>query len=373
MNDSESRYHSYLSRLRELETENRRRHIPAHAVGKGCVDLCSNDYMGLGALSAEIPKPCGAWTSSASRLLALDQNAYNAFENRLSILYGKPALTFNSGYHANTGIVSALNLPGTLFVVDRLVHASMIDGLAAGRCKFVRFPHNDMTALECILQKEADNYRQIVILVESIYSMDGDKAPLKELVNLRNRYNDIILYVDEAHGFGVRGDCGLGLCEELGIIDNIDIILCTLGKAAASAGAFCIADRIIIEYLQNTARSFIFSTALPPVIMDRSLQMVNRLVDMKEKRIHLQKISRLFRTRLNLDDNDTPIVPLITSSANKAVELSRKLSLNGIIALPIRRPTVPPGGERIRFSLNANLSDEDICRITDTINNLRNS
>ena len=284
-------------------------------------------------------------------------------EVRLAELYGRPALLFNSGYHANTGIVSSLNIPGTLFVADKLVHASMIDGLTQGRCNFKRFKHNDIHALSVILEREAANYSQIVIMVESIYSMDGDVAPLREIAALRDRYDNVLLYVDEAHAFGVRGRQGLGLCEELGLIDKTDIIMGTLGKAACSSGAFCIVSPELKEYFINAARSFLFSTALPPANIAWSLITIDRLIGMEAERKHLRDISRRVHEALGISGCDTPIVPFYTYDAAKAIRKSQELEAKGILALPIRRPTVPAGTERLRISLNASLSDADIDKL----------
>ena len=226
-----SRTLNYEKILQGFRDESRLRSIPADRSESDVLDLCSNDYMGLRHLMPEMRKefdtrfPDVSFSASASRLLSIDQNIHKQLEDRLAELYGRPALLFNSGYHANTGIVSSLNIPGTLFVADKLVHASMIDGLTQGRCNFKRFKHNDVRALSTILEHEASNYSQIVVMVESIYSMDGDIAPLREIAALRDRYDNVLLYVDEAHAFGVRGRQGLGLCDELGlyVIDRANI------------------------------------------------------------------------------------------------------------------------------------------------------
>ena len=340
----------------------------------GLVDLSSNDYLGLAErddLRDAFLGECGGrlplMTSSASRLLAGSQSSYDRFESLLRELYGAPALTFNSGYHANTGIVSSLNIPGTLFVADKLVHASMIDGLTQGRCNFKRFKHNDVQALATILQREAPGYSQIVVMVESIYSMDGDIAPLRETAALRDRYDNVLLYVDEAHAFGVRGLQGLGLCEELGLIDKADIIMGTLGKAACSSGAFCVVSPELKDYFINAARSFIFSTALPPANIAWSLITIDRLVGMEAERKHLSDISGRVHEALGTPGCDTPIVPFYTYDAAKAIRKSKVLEAKGILALPIRRPTVPAGTERLRISLNASLSDADVDKLLNTL------
>lgn len=360
---------NYEKILQGFRDESRLRTIPADRSGSEVLDLCSNDYMGLRHLMPEMRKefdarfPDVSFSASASRLLSVDQNIHKQLEDRLAELYGRPALLFNSGYHANTGIVSSLNIPGTLFVADKLVHASMIDGLTQGRCNFKRFKHNDIHALSVILEREAANYSQIVVMVESIYSMDGDVASLREIAALRDRYDNVLLYVDEAHAFGVRGRQGLGLCEEYGLIDKTDIIMGTLGKAACSAGAFCVVSPELKEYFINAARSFIFSTALPPANIAWSIVTINRLVDMEAERSHLRHISARVHEALGTPGCDTPIVPFYTDDAAKAIEQSKVLEAKGILALPIRRPTVPAGTERLRISLNASLSDADIDKL----------
>lgn len=364
---------NYEKILQGFHDESRLRTIPADHSGSEVLDLCSNDYMGLRHLMPEMRKefdtrfPEVSFSSSASRLLSIDQNIHKQLENRLAQLYGRPALLFNSGYHANTGIVSSLNIPGTLFVADKLVHASMIDGLTQGRCNFKRFKHNDVQALASILEHEASNYSQIVVMVESIYSMDGDVAPLREIAALRDRYDNVLLYVDEAHAFGVRGRQGLGLCEEYGLIDKADIIMGTLGKAACSAGAFCVVSPELKDYFINAARSFIFSTALPPANIAWSLITIDRLIGMEAERRHLRDISGLVHEALGTSGCDTPIVPFYTYDAAKAIRKSQELEAKGILALPIRRPTVPAGMERLRISLNASLSDADINKLLNTL------
>lgn len=364
---------NYEKILQGFRDESRLRTIPADRSGSEVLDLCSNDYMGLRLLMPEMRKefdtrfPDVSFSASASRLLSVEQNIHRLLEDRFGELYGRPALLFNSGYHANTGIVSSLNIPGTLFVADKLVHASMIDGLTQGRCNFKRFKHNDVQALASILEHEASNYSQVVVMVESIYSMDGDVAPLREIAALRDRYDNVLLYVDEAHAFGVRGRQGLGLCEELGLIDKADIIMGTLGKAACSSGAFCIVSPELKEYFINASRSFIFSTALPPANIAWGLITIDRLVGMEAERKHLRDISGRVHEALDTPGCDTPIVPFYTYDAAIAIRKSQELEAKGILALPIRRPTVPAGTERLRISLNASLSDADIDKLLNTL------
>lgn len=352
---------TYSGILSQYENEHRLRTIPLEPA-PDILDLSSNDYLGLGKrhneFRPEFENRFGhlPFTSSASRLLSSHQDIYFEYEALLESLYGKPALLFNSGYHANVGCVTALNIPSSLFVCDKLMHASFIDGLNASGCEFKRFPHNNISKLKAILEKESGKHPYIIVAVESIYSMDGDEAPLEEIAALKLLFPEMLLYVDEAHAFGVRGHRGLGICEEKNMTDKTDIIVGTLGKAAASSGAFAICPQIIKSILINRARSFIFSTALPPANIAWSLLMTEKILRMHEERTALKELSEWFAHSLgeatgqNISAN-SQIIPFTTGDAQKAVEYASKLREAGIIALPIRRPTVPPGGERIRFSL----------------------
>lgn len=352
--------------LSSLEKEHRLRHIP-EIPESGIIDLSSNDYLSLGSRCEEFREEFldrfsdTAFSSSASRLLSLKQKHHNALEEYLESLYGKPALLFNSGYHANVGCIGALTLPSTLFVCDKLIHASIVDGLRISGSEFKRFPHNDILKLRKIIEKESSRYERIVIVVESIYSMDGDIAPLNEVVALKKEYPEILLYVDEAHAFGVRGPKGLGVAEELDLINDIDILIGTFGKAAASAGAFTVCSSEIKSLLINCARPFIFSTALPPVNIAWSMLMTEKIVNMSDARLRLAAISKEFSDRLEEisgkpTGSSSQIIPYLTGNAEKALDIAAKMRERGIIALPIRRPTVPPGGERIRFSLGADMN-----------------
>ena len=361
-------YRAFAETLVTYENDSRLRCLPVDRDNLSGYDLSSNDYMGLGkTVDVEnflIDHKQSFFTSSASRLLSGHQESYKILENYLGELYSKEALLFNSGYHANVGIIQSLAIEGTVFLCDKLIHASMIDGLKLGDAEYRRWRHNNVGSLEKLLVKFKDAVR-VVVIVESIYSMDGDISPLKNIVDLKKIYPNMILYVDEAHAFGVRGERGLGVCEELDILEDIDILVGTFGKACASSGAFVATNNLLKQYFLNTSRSFIFSTALPPINAEWTYNMIVKLSGMKKERDHLMEISDRFRLGLEKisglkTDSASHIVPLVIGDAKKAIELASRLANAGITALPIRRPTVVEGEERIRFSLSADLSVEDI-------------
>ena len=374
---------SYRNILSHLQKENRMRSIPLpdpDAFKR--LDLVSNDYLGL-AQEADKYKaeffqrfPDADFSSSASRLLSRKNDYHLQLEMLLEKLYRRPALLFNSGYHANVGIIQALAIPGTLFIADKLVHASAIDGLRLCGADYKRFAHNDLKKLSRLIKQNYEEYNRIIVVVESIYSMDGDIAPLKKLVELKKKYPKLLIYVDEAHAFGVRGDRGLGLCEELGIINKVDFIIGNLGKAAASAGAFVISSQLMKDYLLNCARSFIFSTAISPAQAAWSILMIEKIVGMAPRRLHLKRLSstfvKLLSDKANIESpSESQIVPVIIGDAGEALLFSRYLKEQGFDALAIRRPTVAAGSERIRFSLNALLEKDDIARLVSAIANYR--
>lgn len=371
--------------LSALKQSGNYRRIPGQEEAGRYVDLSSNDYLGIASraeLQNEFFARCGsripAMTSSASRLLAQNQDEYYALEATLSDLYdGRPALLFNSGYHANTGLLSALaSEPGTLIVADRLVHASMIDGMVLSRKTFKRFAHNNFDQLERILEKEHDDFERIIVAVESVYSMDGDSADIEALIRLRRKYPKVLLYVDEAHAFGVCGPNGLGLCMGSSAPKDVDVIVGTFGKAAASMGAFAVTTPEIHEYAVNRSRSFIFSTALPPICCAWTRFVVDHMIGMDSERRHLAALAAKLHGFLvalapgATSKSPSHITPYIVGDPKTAVDMSSRLLEAGFKVLPIRTPTVPAGTERLRISLSAALSTDDIDRFCKVFNDV---
>lgn len=368
----------YSDILASLDKEHRLRVIPDTSSG---LDLLSNDYMGLAARHNEFREEYlqrfadAPMSASASRLLQRPQAQHGDLERMMSGLYGKEVLMMNSGYHANVGALSALSVSGTLIVSDKLSHASMIDGIRLGSGDSMRFAHNDMTMLRRILKKKAAAYDTVVIATESIFSMDGDSAPLHELVAVKKEFPNVLLYIDEAHAFGVFGERGLGLAEEKGVIEDIDFLIVTLGKAAAGFGAFIATSPELHSYLVNSARSFIFSTALPPSVVAWDMLMIEKLIGMSDERRNLRNLAGWFRDELSQitgtgSTSQSQIIPILAGSAERAIDMASALRNAGIDALPIRRPTVPAGSERLRLSLSANLSRADLLPVLDVLRRL---
>lgn len=359
----------YDALLGSLVQKGNFRSIQAEDSPLNLIDLSSNDYLGIGTdtdLQAEFLRKAvdRHWplTSSASRLLAGYQSENTALEQLLSRLYGgRSVLLFNSGYHANTGLVSALAAGSdTLIVADKLVHASIIDGITLAKVPFERFAHNNIEHLRRILDKKAGNYDRVLIITESVFSMDGDYAPLDELIEVKADYPGVMLYVDEAHAFGVCGPGGLGCVMQSLRHKEVDVIVGTFGKAAASIGAFCAVNSVLRDVAVNYARSLIFSTALPPLNVAWTRFVVERLADMEDRREKLRMLSNALTDAVGGPGEPSHIRPLIVGNPIKATELSQKLLADGFKVLPIRTPTVPPGTERLRFSLSTDLSVTDM-------------
>lgn len=366
--------------LLELEKQSNLRRLPQMihdgrdvvVGGQRMLNLSSNDYLGLAAdrelreeflqtLTPDNFLP----TSSSSRLLTGNFSIYEELEAELAALFGtEAALVLNSGYHANMGILPAVSNQHTLILADKLVHASIIDGIRLTTARCIRYRHNDLAQLERLLEQNHSEYQQIIVVTESIFSMDGDQADLQALVGLKRKYTNVLLYVDEAHAFGVRGKRGLGCAEEAGCIKDIDFLVGTFGKAAASAGAYIVCSRVIREYLVNRMRTLIFTTALPPINIAWTLFVVRKLAGMQERREHLEKISRMLREALQAKGYQCPstshIVPMIIGSSEDTVLRAEALQRHGFYALPVRPPTVPEGTSRIRFSLTAEIKEQEI-------------
>ena len=327
---------------------------------KKLINLSSNNYLGFAdneRITEEFLNYAGSkypFGSASSRLLTGTLPIYKETELLLSQLFNKDAaLLFNSGYHANVGITSSIASKGDAIFSDKLNHASIIDGMRLSEGKFFRYTHNNIQALEKLLIRERKNFKNAIIISESVFSMDGDIADIVKLVELKEKYN-CILILDEAHAFGVFGKNGLGITEVLGVTDKIDLIIGTFGKAIGSMGAFVTGDKILIDYLINKARSFIFSTSLPPIDVAFSKWIIeNKLPQTFDKRMKMLKIGEKAGSQSH-------IIPIIIGNNEDTVNSCKILYENGYFTLPIRPPTVPTGTSRIRISLTTEIDEKEL-------------
>jgi 8-amino-7-oxononanoate synthase len=367
---------SQTDSLRELKTVSHEREYVIYN-GRKMVNLSSNDYLGVGTtgklwkefLQTNPFDLDGTFPGSAcsSRLQTGNHEAYDQLETTFAHLFHYEAcLIVCTGFNANLGIIPALATANDLIIADKLVHASLIDGFRLSGAKLIRFPHNGLDRLEAILTKERDQFENVFIVSESIFSMDGDASDMKCLVELKNKFN-AFLYVDEAHSFGVKGENGLGCIEENGLLGQIDLLVGTFGKSMASQGAYLLCSQAIKDYLVNTMRPMIYTTGLPPWSVKWTQFVLEQLAHMKAERQHLAKISDLLRSNLIKLGYETAgeshIVPIILRDLKKTITLSEYLCENGFFVLPIRHPTVPKGTERLRISLNAAVSEQQVLQL----------
>lgn len=360
---------------RELRTWEKREGKYIWHEGRRFLNLSANDYLGLAtdlALHQEflalqdrsrIIDDFG-FGASASRLLTGNHRQYDLLENDLARAFRRDAaLVFNSGYHANVGILSALLGPQDRVFIDRLSHASLVDGLRLSGTRFHRFRHLDYGHLENLLNKYGPGARRKVIITESVFSMDGDLADLPALVRLKRKHQ-ALLYVDEAHAFGVWGRRGLGLAEATRTLPEIDLLVGTFGKALAALGAFVAADRPLVEMLVNRMRPFIYTTALPPILVHWLRFLLERLPDLRTRREHLTSLASRLRRELKAVGaealGESQIIPVLIGDNDRALRAAEFLQARGFQLVAIRPPTVPAGTARLRISLTANLEWDDV-------------
>ena len=351
------------------------------------INLNSNDYLALHDASCHFADETDLTNSlrtlsardigsTSSRLLSGDRAVMHQLEELIAkSLQHETALLFNSGYHANVGILPALKLPGMVVIADKLIHASMIDGIRLSGLPFERFRHNDVAQLQRLIEKHhsAESCQHIIVMAESIYSMDGDLAPLQEFVALKQQYPKVALYIDEAHAIGVRGAHGYGLCEELGLLSDIDLLVGTFGKALGSMGAYVACSEAVRTLLITRSRSLIYSTMLPPLIIQWVLAVWQGLPSFTQRRAHLAKLQQLLTdelaplpTRL-LPTPHSHIIPLLCGSRERARAIAQALHEEGYFIRPIMSPTVPVGSERLRISLTAGLTTAEVRQLCQII------
>ena len=366
--------------LRRLKPISRRHNGRVYLKTKEFIDFSSNDYLGLAnhpklVASAKEALDRFGTSASASRLLSGDLEIHHRLEEEVARFKNKEsALVFNSGYQANVGILSALYSKSDAIFSDRLNHASIIDGIILSKARLFRYKHNDPNHLEDILKKERGKFKKALIVTETVFSMDGDKPFLNDLVALKDKYGCQIM-VDEAHATGVFGENGSGVVEEEGLTDRIDLIMGTFSKALGSFGAYLAASKEVVDYLINTCRSFIYSTALPPAVAACNITSISLLREEPYRRKELLGRAGYFRETLRkkgfIVKGESQIVPLIIGQNQETVRAAETLQKRGYWVLPIRPPTVPHEQARLRFSLTFLHNRELLGKLLDEITRLK--
>lgn len=340
--------------------------------GREYILLSSNDYLGLSQHPKVKEKAketierfgCGC---GASRLISGTNQLHSELEKKLADFKKTEAsIVFSSGYLTNLGVISSLTSQRDVIIIDKLNHASIIDGCRLSGADLRVYPHKNMPYLEKILQK-SQSYKQRLIITDGIFSLDGDIAPLPEIVALAKKYQALVM-IDDAHGTGVLGKNGSGTIEYFGLEGKIDIQMGTLSKALGSLGGFIAGSNILIDYLKNKARSFIYSTALPPSQVAAalaSLEIIQAEPQIREKLWENVRYLRegLQNLGLNTMESQTQIIPVIIGDNNKTMQVAESLYENGIFTPGIRPPSVPKGTSRLRLSLMATHTKSQIAKV----------
>jgi 8-amino-7-oxononanoate synthase len=342
------------------------------------INLYSNDYLGLAHDSRlkeallEGVAAADSVASTGSRLLSGNSREWESLEAEFASFVGaETALYFGSGYAANVGLISAVAGRGDLIVSDELNHASLIDGIRLSGATKIIYPHADLKFVEAALREHRDHAGVKLIVTESIFSMEGDVAPIARLVELADTYGADVI-IDEAHAVGVYGPEGRGICASLGLEKKVFAAMYTCGKALASAGAFVCGSSTLREFLINRARTLIFSTAMPPYLARQIQAALEFARTADDRREHLRGISDALRAELtaagiNYGASKTQIVPIYLGGNEVALQVADHLHRAGFAVRAIRPPTVPPGTSRLRLSLTASLTYEDVRRLAASI------
>lgn len=380
--------HDLESKLHELDrrAQRRRRCVQQQACGpearidgRVMLSFASNDYLGLANApelieAAREALPRWGLGSGASHLVSGHTEAHEAMEQQLARFTGMPAaISFSTGYLANIAVMPALLGRDDEIFADRLNHASLVDGALLSRARLTRYAHCDLKMLG--RQLEASSARRKLIVTDSVFSMDGDLAPLPALLELAERY-DAWLLIDDAHGFGVLGPQGRGALAAAGLSSPRLILMATLGKAAGVGGAFVAAHPVVIEWLMQTARPCIFTTAAPPLLAAAVCRALELVEAGDARRARLQQLVARLRQGLKAlgyrtAASATPIQPVIVGENGQALSLSRALEERGLYVPAIRPPTVPQGSARLRVSLTAAHSDADVDRLLEAMREAR--
>lgn len=337
--------------------------------GRRLLNLSSNNYLGL-ANSRLLREEAGEWlqrfgaSASASRLIVGNLSLHQTVEEKIAAFQGaEAAILYNTGYMANVGVISALMNKGDFILSDKLNHASIVDGIMLSGAEFRRYPHGDLNKLEDLLQKGSARNKKLIV-TDSVFSVDGDIAPLKEIVELKERFGAILM-IDEAHGGGVFGENRRGVAEMLGVEEAVEVHMGTFSKAFGSYGAYVCGSMKLVEYLVNRSRPFIYSTSLPPAVLGANLAAIRVVAETPELSRKVLENAAYLRQNLNRLGFNTlasasQIIPLLVGDNRKAVEFASLLFKKGVMAVAIRPPTVPPKTARLRLSVTAEHRCKDL-------------
>jgi len=367
--------HGLLRNRRTLDTP-QSPHITVD--GKPYLAFCSNDYLGLAShpqLIAALQQGAQQWGvgAGAAHLVSGHFAPHHDLEKQLAAFVGKPAgLLFSTGYMANLGVVQALVGKGDTVFADKLNHASLNDAMLLSRAETKRYRHGDMAQLAQLLEQTKSGRK--LVITDAVFSMDGDMAPLRDLLALCEQH-DAWLYVDDAHGFGVLGEHGRGSLSYFGIASRRIIYMATLGKAAGVSGAFVAAEQAVIDTLINHAHSYVYTTATPPALSVALSQSLQLIAQGEALRTHLKRLVTQLRNGLSdlpwqLMPSATAIQPLLIGDNQQALKLSEGLRERGIWVAAIRPPTVPQGTARLRVTLSAAHNEADVAQLIGALHEL---
>ena len=345
-------------------------------IGKKVINLSSNNYLGFSnhpRLKEAAKKAIDEYGAGAGAVRPIIGNMriHDELEELLAKFKREEAvLVFQSGFNCNAGTIQAVTEAGDLILSDELNHASIIDGARLSKAKKVAYKHSDMEDLERILKETRDQYTNVLIITDGVFSMDGDIAKLPEIVEIAEKYN-CMTYVDDAHSSGVLGQSGRGTVDHFDLHGRVDFTIGTLSKAIGVVGGYVAGKKVTVDWLKNRGRPFLFSTALPPAAVGAVIEAINMLMESEEYTDKLWENARYFKEKMsvlgfNTGESETPITPIIIGEESQAIEFSKKLFANGVFVSPIVFPTVPKGTGRVRCMVTAGHTKEQLDKAVET-------
>lgn len=344
--------------------------------GKKVINLSSNNYLGFSnhpRLKEAAKKAIDEYGAGAGAVRPIIGNMriHDELEELLAKFKKEEAvLVFQSGFNCNAGTIQAVTEAGDLILSDELNHASIIDGARLSKAKKVAYKHSDMQDLERVLKETRDQYNNVLIITDGVFSMDGDIAKLPEIVEIAEKYN-CMTYVDDAHASGVLGQSGRGSVDHFDLHGRVDFTIGTLSKAIGVVGGYVAGKKVTVEWLKNRGRPFLFSTALPPAAIGAIIEAINMLMESEEYTDMLWDNAKYFKEKMSTlgfdtGHSETPITPVIIGEESKAIEFSKKLFANGVFVSPIVFPTVPKGTGRVRCMVTAGHTKEQLDKAVET-------